>query len=283
MRTLLAVLLCALPLCSQDFANYEIVLAAGGYTFAEGPAWSREAYLVFSDVPEMKIWKVSGQSERPELFRESPGRAMGNAFDSKGRLYTCETGERRITRTDRKGRVTVLLDQWEGKRLNATNDIVVREDGNVYFTDPAFGSHEETRELDFNGVFRIDPKGAAELIAKPKSRPNGVGLSPGGKLLYVANSDERRLYAYDLDKKGAASGERILIKGIDGPPNGLTVDEKGNIYIAANRLAVYSPRGNSSIRSNLPNVLPTAPLAERSCRRSLSLSGHRSSPCVISA
>jgi gluconolactonase len=177
------------------------------------------------------------------LFRESSNRANGNAFDSKGRLYTCETGSRRVTRTDRKGRVTVLLDKWDGKPLNATNDIVVRKDGHIYFTDPAFGSREDTRELDFHGVYHIDPNGKAEVIAKPKGRPNGIGLSPGGELLYVANTDERRLYAYDLDKNGAASGERVLIEGIDGPPDGLTVDEKGNIYITANQLPVYSPQG----------------------------------------
>ena len=138
---------------------------------------------------------------------------------------------------------TVLLDKWEGKRLNATNDIVVRKDGHTYFTDPAFGSREDTRELDFYGVYHIDPKGNAELIAKPKGRPNGIGLSPDGRTLYVANTDERRLYTYDLDRKGAASGERVLIEGIDGPPDGLAVDEKGNIYITANQLPVYSPQG----------------------------------------
>jgi len=243
MRSLLAVLILWLPLCAQDFSGYEIVPVGEGYKFTEGPAWSREGYLLFSDVPNSRIWKYTPGGGAPEVFREASNRANGNAFDAQGRLYTCEVGARRVTRTGKEGRITVLIDNWQGKRLNATNDIVVRRDGHVYFTDPAFGSREDTRELEFYGVYHVTPTGETEIAAKPEGRPNGIGLSPDGRILYVANTDERRLYAYDLDGNGKASGERVLIENIDGPPDGIAVDEKGNIYITANQLPVYSPRG----------------------------------------
>ena len=160
-------------------------------------------------------------------------------------LYTCEASKYRVTRTDKKGAVEVLADKWDGKRLNAPNDIVVRKDGHVYFTDPAFGDNQNKgRELDFYGVYHIPPKGPMELIAKPKGRPNGLALSPNGKILYVDNSDERNVYAYDLDAKGVASGERVLVSNIDGSPDGMKVDEKGNLYVTAKGLAIYTPQGN---------------------------------------
>jgi len=253
-RLLIATLAACGLLAAQDFSDYKILKIATGYTFTEGPAWSREGYLLFSDIPASKIWKFIPGVENPELSRANSNGANGNAFDHKGRLYTCEGRGRRLIRTDKKGRVEVLLDRWEGKRLNAPNDVVVRRDGHIYFTDPAFGRAQDTRELDFYGVYHITPKGEAELVARWETRPNGIGLSPDGRILYVSNTDERRLYAYDLDGKGRASNERVLIEGIDGPPDGIAVDEKGNIYIAANGLAIYSPAGK---------LLHTMELAER--------------------
>ena len=121
---------------------------------------------------------------------------------------------------------------------------MIRKDGHIYFTDPAFGASQEAgRQLDFFGVYHITPKGEVELVAKPKGRPNGIVLSPNGKILYVDNSDERSVYAYDLDGKGEASNERVLITGIKGVPDGMAVDEKGNLYVTAEGLANYSPEG----------------------------------------
>lgn len=242
MRLYLWALALALPACAQNFTDYHVIRVAAGYIFTEGPAWSRDGYLLFSDVPNDKIWRFT-PGEKPVLFRDSSEGANGNAFDAKGRLYTCESRSRRVTRTDKKGVVEVLAERWEGKRLNAPNDIVVRKDGHVFFTDPAFGRQAEARELDFYGVYQITPKGELRLIARPQGRPNGIGLSPDGRILYVANSDERNLRAYDVDRNGNVSNERVLISGIDGPPDGIAVDEKGNIYVAANKLSIYSPQG----------------------------------------
>ncbi|MBM3774794.1 MAG: SMP-30/gluconolactonase/LRE family protein [Acidobacteria bacterium] len=232
----------ALSTAAQDFSKVTVEKVSGGYRFTEGPAWSREGFLLFSDVPNNKIHTyVPG--ERVAVFREQSEGGNGNTFDSQGRLYTCESRLRRVTRTGKKGEVEVLAERWEGKRLNAPNDIVVRRDGHAWFTDPAFGNQADTRELEFYGVYHLSPRGKLELIAKPAGRPNGIALSPNGRILYVANSDERNVRAYDVGRSGETSAGRVVIDGIDGPPDGIRVDEKGNIYVAASQLAVYSPQG----------------------------------------
>lgn len=137
----------------------------------------------------------------------------------------------------------MIAARFEGKRLNAPNDVVVRRDGNVYFTDPAFGNQEDTRELDFDGVFRVKTGGQIEAIAKWKTRPNGLTLSPNGRTLYVSDSDEQSIRAFDLDRAGGASNERVVVSKIPGVPAGLRTDEMGNIYVAAKDVLVYSPQG----------------------------------------
>ena len=238
------------PLLAQDFEKIKIERLAQGLTYTEGPAWSaKEGYLIFSDTPTGKLWKwVPGHPS--EVYREDAHGPSGNAFDSEGRLYTCETHARRVTRTDKKGAIEVVAERWEGKRLNAPNDITVSRGGHVYFTDPAFGSQADSRELDFYGVYHIPPKGPMKLVAKPAGRPNGIALSPNGKLLYVVNSDESNVRAYDVDRNGDTSGSRVLISGISGVPGGMTVDEKGNLYLAADGIQIYTPEGQ--LRHTVP-------------------------------
>ena len=235
-------LLWALPALAQDFTEVKVEKFASDFRFTEGPVWSREGTLIFSDVPSNRILEYyPGKPAKP--FRENSGGASGNALDSQGRLYTCEGRARRVTRTDKKGKVEVLAEKWEGKRLNAPNDIVVRKDGHIYFTDPAFGYQSDARELDFYGVYHLTTKQELKLVAKPAGRPNGITLSPDGRILYVSNSDERNVRAYDLDRNGETSNERVVISKVEGPPDGMRTDEKGNLYVAANKLLVYSPEG----------------------------------------
>ena len=220
---------------AQDFSELHVEKVATGYIFAEGPAWSRDGYLIFSDIPGNKLFQFK-PGEKPTTFRENSNGAIGNTFDAQGRLYTCETHARRVTRTDKKGKIEVLAERCQGKRLNAPNDIVVRRDGQVYFTDPAFGNQEDTRELDFYGVYHISQRGELGVIAKPKGRPNGIALSPNGRILYVTNSDERNVRAYDLDRNGDASNERVLVsEHRRHSRRACDVDEKGNLYVAANK------------------------------------------------
>jgi gluconolactonase len=202
--------------------------------------WSREGYLLFSDYSRDRIYKyVPGQT--PEVWREGSNGTNGNTMDAQGRLYSCEYKARRVTRTDKAGKMEVLAARFEGKRFNAPNDIVVRRDGHVYFTDPLFTPLDQ-REIDFYGVYHITPAGQIEAIARMTTRPNGIALSPDGRTLYVANTDERNVRAYDVDAGGKTSNERVLAT-LDAGPDGMRVDTKGNLYFAARGVQIYSPTG----------------------------------------
>jgi gluconolactonase len=228
---------------AQDFSHIEVQRVVKDLHFAEGPVWSYEGFLLFSDTVVDKLRKLTPGSG-DAVYAERAGGVMGNAYDMEGRLYTCEFRERRVTRTLKNGKVEVLAARFEGKRFNAPNDIVVRRDGHAYFTDPAFGAQQDTRELDFYGVYHVTPKGELELTAKWKTRPNGIALSANGRTLYVSDSDDRSVRAYDLDGKGIASKERIVVDKIPGVPDGVRTDEKGNLYVAAKQVYVYALTNN---------------------------------------
>jgi gluconolactonase len=246
LRALLPACALAWSLVAQDFAGVKLELTAKGYTFTEGPAWSPVGeYLIFSDLPTDRLIKWTPGHE-PEVFRSDAHGPSGNAFDALGRLYTCETRSRRVTRTDKTGKIDVLAERWDGKRLNAPNGIVVSKSDHVYFTDPAFGEQQDHRELDFYGVYHIPPKGPMKLVAKWTTRPNGVALSPNGRVLYVSGSDDHNVRAYDLDREGDASADRVLVANIEGVPGGMRVDEKGNLYVAAGKIMVYRPDGKTA-------------------------------------
>jgi len=229
---------------AQDFSHLEVQRVVKDLHFAEGPVWSYDGFLLFSDTVVDKLRKLT-PGAGDTVFAERASGAIGNAYDMEGRLYTCEFRERRITRTLKNGKIEILASRFEGKRFNAPNDVVVRRDGHVYFTDPAFGAQQDTRELDFYGVYHITPKGELEAIAKWETRPNGITLSPNGRTLYVSDSDDRSVRAYDLDGKGIASKERIVVDRIPGVPDGLRTDEKGNLYVAADKVYVYALSNNA--------------------------------------
>jgi gluconolactonase len=240
----LAALLCVALAPGQDFSHISIQQVAKGFTFTEGPAWSKEGYLVISDTAADKLIQLLPDRE-PQIIRDKAGGPSGNSFDSQGRLYTCETRARRVTRTDKSGRMTVLAERWDGKRLNAPNDLAISRNDHVYFTDPAFGQQADHRELDFYGVYHVTPKDELKLVAKPAGRPNGIALSPNGRILYVTNTDERNVRAYDLDRNGEASNERVVIPTLGAVPDGIKVDEKGNLFVVlATGIAIYGADGH---------------------------------------
>jgi gluconolactonase len=227
---------------AQSFTDLRFERLAVGYRFTEGPAWSKDGYLIFSDTPSDRLMKwVPGQPV--EVFRADAHGPAGNAFDTQGRLYTCETRTRRVTRTDKAGKTEVVAERWEGRRLNAPLGIAASKNGSVYFTDPAFGSQADQRELDFYGIYHIPARGGLALVAKFTGRPHGIAVSPNGRTLYVGDADAKKVHAFDLDSKGEASNDRVLIAKVDGIPGGIAVDEKGSLWVSANGIAIYNPEG----------------------------------------
>jgi gluconolactonase len=232
----------AIGLYAQEFGHAQAERVATGLQYADGIVWAREGFLVFADVLKRTVYRID-PGVAPQPTPASDGGAQGLAYDSQARLYICELLNRRVIRMDRRGKMETLVDQFEGKKLNSPNDIVVRRDGQIYFTDPAFGSAVDTRELDFNGVFHMTPKGDLEAIAKWPTRPNGIALSNDGKTLFVVDSDRHALVAFDVAGHGGASNPRDVIKNIEGVPGGVRTDVDGRFYVAAKGLDIYSPRG----------------------------------------
>jgi gluconolactonase len=230
-------------LSAQDFSNVKLELTARDYMYTQGPAWSPAGnYLIFSDIPSDRLLKwIPGHDA--EVFRADAHGPSGNAFDSHDRLYTCETRARRVTRTAKNGQIETVAAEWNGKKLNAPSGIAISKSDHVYFTDPAFGEQQDHRELDFYGIYHIPPKGPMKLAAKWTTRPNGIALAPNGHTLYVSAPDDHSIRAYDLDKEGDASNERVFAAKIEGVPAGMRTDEKGNLYVAGNGILVFHPDG----------------------------------------
>ena len=226
----------------------------GNFAFTEGPVWVTKegGYLLFSDIYNSKTIRMS-QANQSSVYRKFTNAGNGNSMDAEGRLYTAERDGHRISRLELNGNVTVVAGEYEGKRFNSPNDVVVRRDGQVYFTDPASAAVLEKHELDFNGVYHVTPDGKVSLVAK-MTRPNGVALTPDGKTLYVADTTDRKIMAYDLDAAGNTSNERLFLSNLDGSPDGLRVAADGNVYIAAGPILVYTPQGNLIRSIKFPEV-----------------------------
>jgi gluconolactonase len=242
-RAIVIAILTSAILSSQanNFEDLKIDRVSAGHKFTEGPVWSPEGYLLFSDVPNDKILKfVPGKGT--QIYRDNSNGANGNAVDDKGRLLSCESRTRRLVR-ESKGQMETVAEKWQGVQMNAPNDITVRKDGHVWFTDPAFGEQADKKTMDYYGVYHVSPKGVVTQLLKMTTRPNGITLSPNGKVLYISDSDARNVRAYDVDGKGALGNERVFVSNIDGSPDGIKTDEKGNLYVTGNEIFIYSPQG----------------------------------------
>ena len=225
--------------------------------WCEGPVWSRTlASLIFSDVRANRIERLEPAGD-VSSWRDPSGYANGNALDRHGRLVTCEHLGRRVVRQESDGRLTVLADRFEGRPLNAPNDVVVASDGGIWFTDPTFGLElpEEGRQSipQQRGrfVFRIDPAGSLEVVADGFEEPNGLAFSPDEAVLYVSDTSaalnpegKREIRAFDVVGGRRLKGERLFASVPSGVPDGLKVDVDGRVYAATDAGArIWSPDG----------------------------------------
>ena len=221
---------------------------AGGLGFTEGPVWRGNA-LLFSDIPNNRIVRWRRLPEGPELTTHATGRSNGLTLDRRGRLVAAEHGGRRVARVADDGTRTVLVEQFQGKRLNSPNDIVVKSDGSIYFTDPPYAVQIGTpgmarpagwwsapipgKEQPCNGVYRLTPDDGLQLLVDDCALPNGLAFSPDESVLYVDDSAHKHIRAFDLRPDGGLTNSRILLdmaSNAPGVPDGLKVDLQGNVF-----------------------------------------------------
>ena len=264
----------AVQVLDPSFAKYKLNLAAverlgTGLRWAEGPVWFGDArHLLVSDIPNNRIVKWDEVTGQLSDYRRPSDYANGNTRDRLGRLITCEHGGRRVVRTEHDGSITVLIDRFAGKRLNAPNDVVVKSDGSIWFTDPPFGlmgdyeGNRAEQELP-QTVYRLDPAtGAARVIDAEVPGPNGLAFSPDERTLYVVASraEPREIWAYDVvDGERVANRRKFIDAGPEGTPDGFRVDEDGNLWCGwgmgtpeLDGVLVFNPAGVAIGRVALP-------------------------------
>lgn len=247
----------------------KLEVLAMGFVWCEGPVWVKDGgYLLFSDVPKNTVYKWDEKNELSVFLNPSgytgrgaysnePG-SNGLMIDKKGRLISCEHGDRRISAMPiNKGGKTTLADNFEGKRFNSPNDIVEHTNGSYYFTDPPYGlagyEKDPTREIPYFGVYQITPKGEVKMIINDLQRPNGLAFSADGKTLYVSQSDPEKavLMAYPLLTDGSVGKGKLFYDatamsktGLPGLPDGFKVDVEGNIWTSGpGGILIISPEG----------------------------------------
>jgi gluconolactonase len=228
------------PALERLLDDGEVKALASGFVYADGAAWRRDGSLLFCDSGRNRLQRWEPKAGKAALIREPSGRPSAVAFDRDGNLLVAEQETRRISRTDRQAVVTTVVDRFEGKRLNSPNGLAVTPDGSIYFTDPPYGLPRQTegKELDFQGVYRVNPDGSVVLLVRDLARPNGIAVAPDLKTLYVTDSETSELFAFTLAADGTAGTRRVLATlspwkpGVVGAADGITLDETGRVYVA---------------------------------------------------
>jgi gluconolactonase len=249
--------------------NAAIERIAGGCRFTEGPVWFGDGrYLLWSDIPNDRLLKWEEETGAVSVFRRPSHYANGNTRDRQGRLLTCEMDAQRLTRTEYDGTITVLAERFEGKRLTSPNDVVVKSDGSIWFSDNGAGTrghylgHKAPWELPFR-VYRLDPgTGALTIAVDDMQRPNGLAFSPDETLLYVVDTPgpgQRTIQVYDVVANGTkVANRREFCSAEPGGSDGLRVDTDGNVWCAwsggeaEDGVAVFAPDGTMIGRILLP-------------------------------
>ena len=234
-------------------ATAKVEKLAGGFDFIEGPVWIKSAgHLVFSDIPknELKQWSPGADVK---TYRAPSANANGNALDLSGRLLSCEHSGRRVAVQEKDGTLRTVVDSFEGKKLNSPNDIVVKSDGTLYFTDPDYGLKNDPttkqkigKEQPGNFVYRHDPKtGRTTALVRDFANPNGLAFSPDEKFLYVADSGApKHIRRFAVAADGSLSGGAVFCTIDNGVPDGIRVDTAGRVWSSASDgVHIFSPAG----------------------------------------
>ena len=237
----------AVRVLDPAFSKYRLAQASverlfTGCRWSEGPVWFGDGrYLLWSDIPNNRILRWDEETGTVSAFRKPSNNANGNTRDRQGRLVTCEHDSRRVTRTEHDGAITVLADSYNGRKLNSPNDVVVAQDGSMWFTDPVFGilgyyeGHKDEPE-NKPAVYRLDGKtGQLAVMADDIPGPNGLAFSADEKTLYVVASramPNRTILAYDVTANGTrlGNGKVLIDAGPGGSPDGFRVDVDGNLW-----------------------------------------------------
>jgi len=270
----------AVEIVDRSFAKYVIGSAAverlyTGARWAEGPVWFGDGrYLLFSDIPNNRMLRWLEDTGEVSVFRSPSNYSNGNYRDREGRLLTCEHDSRRLTRTEHDGTITVLMDHFEGKPLNAPNDLTVHSDGAIWFTDPGYGimnnyeGHKATFELPTN-VYRLDPQTRqATVVANDMDKPNGICFSPDEKTLYIVDTGEPKhpgdphpIRVYDVEDGTRLKNGRLFANLAPGSSDGIRCDVDGNVWSAAgwagegfNGVHVFAPDGKLLGKIHIPET-----------------------------
>jgi len=233
--------------------SVEFERIASGCLFTEGPLWhAREGYLLFSDMPgdHLRKWRPN---EGVTTFRKPCNQSNGLAWDRAGRLLVCEHATSRLTRTEHDGSITVLASHYQGKELNSQNDLVVRSDGSIYFSDPTYGRAEyygrpREPELAFRGVYRVEPDSRRiTLLADDFGQPNGLCFSADERRLFVNDTERQHIRVFDVAADGTLSNSRVWAETVGegaGAPDGMKIDSAGNLYCCGpGGIHVFDPAG----------------------------------------
>eukprot|EP00913_Durusdinium_trenchii_P008957 g8423.t1 len=219
-----------------------------GFKFTEGPAADKSGNVYFTDIPNARIhrWSTDGKLT---TFREKSGKANGLYFDRKGHLLACEGGNRRVTSIAPDGKVTVLAATYQGKKFNSPNDLWIAPDGGVYFTDPRYGSQAGLEQGGFHVYYITPDRKKVTRIIDDLKKPNGIIGTADGKKLYVADPGAGKTYVYQIGDGGSLSGKKLFCnQGSDG----MTLDEKGNLYLTRGAVQVYNPQGKKIATLKFP-------------------------------
>jgi len=230
---------------------------ATGLKFVEGPSWNGKGVLCFSDIPANRIYRLDEEGKL-SVFVEPSRNSNGTMFDTDGALLACRHDGRDVVRYATDGQMTVVASVFEGGKFNSPNDLIIAGDGAIYFTDPRYGLGDRPQEQPCEGVYRVAPDGTVTRVIDDMTRPNGIFIAPDGKTLYVADSEERKIRAYDIRTYGGVTNGRDFVgmhTDAEGVPDGMTMDRQGNVYCTGGGgIWVISPKGEHLGTIPVPEV-----------------------------